>query len=530
METLVRVRWVLGVLLCLLVTSPAALADGKMFRSLSAVVPMVDQEAVICFKDGVEVLAIRTRAGAAGTGDEQLAWVVPVPGPEVPELLTCTDGVFATARTLTQPRLMLHNGSGIGWLIFWGSLFLLAAVAATRTNDGVPSRKRSILGGAFVVLGFFCLVAVLLPSLSRARSSSAGPSGELVDVLKQERVGALDVTVVRAKPGLDSAKALAAWLEQAGCTIPPAVEPVLADYAARNWVFVAARMAHTKGTERLEPTPLVVRFTTATPVYPMKLTGVGNGPLELELVVLADGTATAPGMRTARLSPLQEGSGSGGGDVDAVPLLHEGLKDLASKAGGTAAPPGTRWITRLTGRLTPAQQTSDMTVQIEPGSRCGESLYSRDGAVSLGLDLGAGIAGLGIVALAIAMCVRRFSSHREWTLFAACGVLGCLTAFVTAASVATYSGPVRSSRSSRLSMRNVESTISSLGAHDLNSLREAISARRNANVEPFASLPLESDAPWGYTLSEGGRREVWIHFYDQYGVADSGYPLTVYKR
>jgi uncharacterized membrane protein YhaH (DUF805 family) len=499
-----------------------------MFRSVSAVVPMVDQEAVICFRDGIEVLAIRTRADTSGSGDEQLAWVVPVPGPDAPELLTCTDGVFGTARALTHPRLLLHSGPGLGWFLFFAALFLLAAVAALRANDGVPSRERSIMGVLVILFGFFCLVAVLLPSLAKARSSSGGPSGELVEVLKQERVGTLDVSVVRAKPGLDSAEALAAWLKQAGCTVPATVEPVLADYAARNWVFVAARMAHAKGTERLEPTPLVVRFPTASPVYPMKLTGVGNGRLELELVVLADGTATAPGMKTARSSPLLEGDAYY--NRDAVPLQHEGLKALTAKVGGAGGGEEVRWISRLTGRLTPAQQTTDMTIQIEPGSRLGESLYTREGAASLGAEWGAGVAGLAIVALAIALCVRRFTKPGAWTLLAACGLLGFLTAFVTAASVATYSGQVRPSKSSYRAMRDIESTISSLGTHDIDSLRTAIAARRVANVEPYASLPPESDVPGGYTLREGDRGEVWIDLYNLYGVADRGYPLSILTR
>ncbi len=521
--------WLAAILVCLF--APAALGDGKVFRAATAVVPMVDQEAVICFKDGVEVLAIRTRVDAAGAKGEPLAWVVPVPA--VPELYTTTQGAFDTARTITQPRLLQHTQLGLGWLMLFVSLFVLVAGVSLRPNQTASGGTRAALIVLWMVIGLVLAVVVFIPALAKTRGATGGAIGDTgVEVLKRERVGTLDVAVVRAREGAvgDSAEALSIWLEGAGCQVPTAAVPVLADYAARGWVFVAARLAQPASGERLEPTPLVLRFATPSPVYPMKLTGAGNGPLDLELCVIADATAAAPGMRVARSSPLYVKSADY--VPDGVPLVHEGLRELASRVGK----PGVRsdppaWITRLTGRLTPQQQAADMPISISStGERIGETLYTRAGARGVGAEWGAGLAAVGVLALAIVASVSTVSKKRQAQWFAACLAFGLIVCVGVAAAVPTFSGEVRIGRRvERMGQQMVYHLIDE-GPAGLQNLRDFIAAKRAAKVEPYTSMPPEGDTPNGYTLRIGDDGGVWIDLYDGYGASVQAYPLSKLRR
>jgi len=495
------------------VWAPAAMGDGKVFRHSEAVVPMVDQEAVIAFKDGVEVLAIRTRADGRATGAEPLAWVVPVPGPDAPELLTTTDGTFATARAITQPRLRDHREGGIGAYFLLMATLLFVAAALVRANPGVPRWQRVLMGVTVGVLTPILSLACLLPALGQSRSS-AGPSEPSagVETLKHERVGTLDVSVVRAKGDArgDGAAALAEWLARAGCAVPANAAPVLQRYAAEGWVFVAARLAAGGGGERLEPTPLVMKFKADRPVYPLRLTGVDNGSLGLELCVLADGTAYAGGLAVARSSPLAADA-EGGADPDAIQLRHEGLARLSMLAGGPA------WITRLSGTLPPAGQQTDMVIDVKPGIRVNESFYTREAVSLIGFDIGAALAGLAMIGLAAALFLRRWSQGQIAAAFGACLLFGTLAGFTTAAALPRYSGEVRQTRSPAYILRHAVRRMVIHSCADLEGLRSEIARRRAGGDFPFADLPEEGDRPWGFTLYSDAKGDVWVQTYDRFG-------------
>lgn len=113
-----------------------------------------------------------------------------------------------------------------------------------------------------------------------------------VDVIGRENVGGYDV----ARLGAGDALALNAWLDRNGYALPPGAEPILADYVAEGWRFVAIRLAP-EASGRLKP--LEVSFATDEQVYPMRLEQLGTVPLDLTLYTLADGPRAVAGMRTA---------------------------------------------------------------------------------------------------------------------------------------------------------------------------------------------------------------------------------------
>ncbi|MDP1662254.1 MAG: hypothetical protein Q8L55_10100 [Phycisphaerales bacterium] len=262
----------------------------------------------------------------------------------------------------------------------------------------------------------------------------------------------------------------------------------------------------------------------------MKLTGAGNGPLDLELCVIADATAAAPGMRVARSSPLYAKSADY--VPDGVPLVHEGLQELASRVGkpGVQSDPPA-WITRLTGRLTSQQQAADMPISISStGERIGETLYTRAGARGVGAEWGAGLAAVGVFALAIVASVSTVSNRRQTQWFAACLGFGLIVCVGVAAALPTFSGEVRIGRRVERLGQQMVYHLSDEGPDGIENIRAFIATKRAAKVEPYVSLPLEGDTPNGYTLRTDDAGEVWVELYDGYGASEQAYRLSILRR
>ena len=70
--------------------------------------------------------------------------------------------------------------------------------------------------------------------------------------------------------------------------VPTNAEPVIASYVKDGWVFVATKVRRDKpDNETSTPHPLSFTFKTDKPIYPMRLTGVDNGPLSVDLYVFS---------------------------------------------------------------------------------------------------------------------------------------------------------------------------------------------------------------------------------------------------
>jgi Uncharacterized protein conserved in bacteria (DUF2330) len=358
------------------------MADGKVFRpvAVAADVTIPDQRALIHFTNGVERLVIETRFTGSGTN---FAWVIPLPSQPVIE--EATTGLFPTLQYLFQPRIT-HNVTryylGILFLMLIGYLFRLTT--------------RSVWS-AFVIAVFLLVLAfvtMMLPALSRAggKGMASVSSGQNVSILERRLVGIFETTTITSR----DPEALGNWLRDNGFAISTNAAVVIESYVKDGWVFVAARVRRDKAeNETSTPHPLSFTFKTDKPVYPMRLTGVDNGPLRVELYVFGPSRAIAPHFKVERCtrpnyseSPARW-SGWSPGTPDIVhPLLRKWVD-------------GSPVVTKLTATLSPTDMRKDVWLDWAHFSEKRNIVFSRQGALTYALNVGAIVFGVGLFATGI---------------------------------------------------------------------------------------------------------------------------------
>ncbi len=398
------------VLLILALASSAALADGKVFPRFIAALPAIpDQQAIIAWDapSSTETLAIDTQfvpapGGAAPlAGDSPYAWVVPLPGPAAPEISAATPGLFPTVRSIFLPRVFDNGPEAIGPIITITVLLLLGVWISMRGQGS------SVVSVVFVIAVFIYIAAMLLPSLGMARSSARGLAPG-VALLSCSTIGSYDVAVVgadAAATGQSPDKALGDWFAANGFKLPASALPLLADYAARSWVFAAIKLRPedaVAGAGFLSPHPLIFKFKTAAPVYPMRLTGLENGPLSLDLYVFGAARASTPGLKEIRCDYCEFGesvelSGSSR-HTSRIAIGHPVLKGIVG-----ALPAATK----LSGTLTPAMQNADMPISFSTFERSGAVKHSPRAARWRGLEIGAAVVPAGIIVLVVIGAMRK---------------------------------------------------------------------------------------------------------------------------
>lgn len=479
-------------------------ADGKVFKSVAedpTAATMPDQQALIHFKDGVETLVIETRfTGTAAN----FAWVVPLP--TAPEVTPATRGLFKTLRAMHQPRIVAnHQGLEALWVAL--CIVLLVMIAN-------PGRAVRIA----VVTGVILLTVVLfLPSLGKARGGADGPSEDVTEVSRQI-VGEFEVTVVESRePG-----AMVAWLKANGFGVPAGAEKVIAECVADGWVFAAAKMrrdAASAATGPITPHPLVFTFPVKSPVYPMRLTAVENGgPLAVDLYVLADGRAEAPGFtveRCAEVTYIPSLTTASRHWMETIQVSHGWLVEHA---------PGAKVATRLVGTLQPEQMTKDVDVRVVGFSGFARELWSSDAAWERAINMALGVCAAGLLVVLVVGRVRDWKGLRAGPVMAV-AAMGLATAGVTYAAT-PLAGSVKSVRELRVDRigydlhEACEARVQQGKEIDEAWLREI--ARVLAQSEAFerdgtdANMPIEEDSPgnYGFRHDEYGW---WFLYYDYHG-------------
>ena len=174
--------------------------------------------------------------------------------------------------------------------------------------------------------------------------------------------------------------------------MPQAVLPVIEDYAREGWYFVAARLRSDTATDgRAVTHPLSLSFQTDRPVYPMRLTGVDNGPLTLDLYVVGEKEETVAGLKRQRAAVLhfideeERGAPWYGEDSDndsRVPVVHPALRSYAE---------GARALTLLSGTLTPEAQRDDLYIEWQPLKPYRQVFHTTDGAIARACQWAAGL-------------------------------------------------------------------------------------------------------------------------------------------
>lgn len=546
-------------LLVVLALAPLAAADGKIFAASRVITSIPDQDALIYFRDGVQTLAIETRfiasatAGAsrggsgarsgarAGEGDStDLAWVVPVPGSGgTPVVSAASRGLFPTLRAISQPRVVATTDG----------LWRLAAPLSLLFLVPCCLRLRAVNLVLLTLLMCFLAIIGLLPSLGRARSAlpDAGSGG--VRILDRSFVGAFEVSIIAPDPTVPSTGAaarLAAWLREHGYALDAGVEPILADYASRGWVFVATRLRtpDEPGGRRLAPHPLVVTFRTPEPVYPLVLTGSAGDPLTVDLYIFGEGLAEADGFRPVRCAPADfiaqpdRLSRRWLAPAGSLQVAHDDLRRLV---------PASATFTRLSATLSPEQMRRDAVIRFGPARQFGGVVYSFDAAAATAVDRAALALLACSIALAVVMALTRAGPAR--------GRAGAATAMVAAAAVglgwylALPKAPTeRIGRSHRTALYDVqmagEEALADLAdarradpamrptvewvrarvQHSLAGLRD----RYRSDHPPTIAGPIEEDSPFNYQVREGAAPEtVELIWFDALGVGQD--PVAVFR-
>ena len=429
-----RPAWVGWILLGAWTITPAqrAVPDGKVYAPVAfAAQPVIpDQRALICYSNGIERLVVETRFLGAGTN---FAWVIPLPAK--PTVEQASTGLFPTLDYLFRPRI-IHDVPayfrgilalvGVGYLLLLvrstGRLNALDLVACLLVGlglypAGAPELAlvpliplicgvvlvRYAILRPIVVFGGLAILYVLLvlPALAPATSKAASAADDqpAVAVLDRRWVGLYETTTVASK----DPRSLQAWLRENGFAIPATDDPVVADYIRDGWVFVAAKIRRDATDDRpATPHPLSFTFPTERPVYPMRLTGVDNGPVQVDLYVFGDRRARALRFRTAHCSrpaypQMAPAFNWSAGSPESPNIVHPLLRRWVS---------GAPVATRLSATLSPADMRQDVWIDWVPFSERRNRWYSRAGAAVVAANWGSAVLAAGLATVVAFRWIR----------------------------------------------------------------------------------------------------------------------------
>lgn len=350
---IIRIRALLATAGALMLGIGATVASGRLVSTDEAPVTIPSQRALILHDQGIETLVLQCQYETSGAaGDRPLGWVVPVPAP--PELASLTgesaERVFRFLDTRSQPEvtrigpvvLMVPLGVSLSVVLLGFGWSFLARNAVHRRSG---KRWGRWAGVAF--LG--CLL--LGPLIVKAPPKDSG-----VEILTSRTTGVFQVQVVRPQ----DAAGLRGWLTANSFRPGTEDEKVLQSYLDRGWCLVVAKVepaakdAQPAAVSRTLLAPLVLRFPSVNPIYPVALTATVGQPAEL-LIYLASNTPMATG------SPLTRRFSGGLQPLD-------GLKSGPLSELGFATPPGFfdsgkrdfRYLGKFKATLTPAEMAQDI--------------------------------------------------------------------------------------------------------------------------------------------------------------------------
>jgi hypothetical protein len=433
-------------------------ADGKVFArpEVQAKVEIPNQQALIYHSDGVECLVIETAFLGEGTN---FAWVVPLPGE--PKVQPVSESFFAYLQQAFQPSLMHyvpHYYIGIlfvcglaflAWRSFkdevvWVTDLPLCLLLAV----GVGLLGKSVLLGsltlAFTIgtrlfirtsasFAFVLLVGMLLAVWVTAFSNlerfglvqTMGSDGDStksphpeVSILSVQHAGVFEATTVRGT----SPRAILQWLQRNGFAAPKSIEPVVRDYVERGWVFVASKVQRGSAANAVTPLhPLAFTFATATPVYPLKLTGVDNGDCAVDLFVFGRKQARASHFDAARCDRVANNMPDEPGKRWKSWLRLQDAEVLNCISNATVG-------TKLSATLTAQQMKADAEISWRRFSARGATVYSHAGAAIFALNVGVPLAVFGWLIIGASRggwgVDEKFVSRWRWRVILAASILG----------------------------------------------------------------------------------------------------------
>ncbi|MGD0999958.1 MAG: DUF2330 domain-containing protein [Candidatus Brocadiia bacterium] len=372
-----KVRRLICAVAILCCASAIAFADGTVFVQGIAKPRIPDQSALITFDGKTERLVIETAIEGEGT---EFAWVVPVPS--MPKVEAATPGLFPTLRAITSPRL-------VGYSSDWPGLPILGILAGILIWWGIESGRWT---GPVVT---FVILAVLLSGFVFSAFRSAGPipspmmSGG-INVLDRKIVGLYETVTISGTDG----KNISDWLNSNGFKVARDRQAALTQYAKEGWVFVAGRFRRESAEAgQFRAHPLSFTFATSRAVYPMRLTGIENGPVALDLYAVGNEEAVAAPFVRQRAGRLDFDANKDRDDF--IPLSHEALQSYCR---------GFFALTALSATLSPEQMKDDLYLTWKPLTPFRPVYYMRQTALAWASPIAAGVFVLLSIVCAVKYC------------------------------------------------------------------------------------------------------------------------------
>ena len=111
-----------------------------------------------------------------------------------------------------------------------------------------------------------------------------------LELIERKKVGIYDVSILKSKNGED----LLEWLKTNGYKFPEEGKDLLSHYSSKKWYFVAMRVDPSELKEDVENKlhegtihPIHLIFKSKKPVYPLKISSLNKGSMDLLIYVFA---------------------------------------------------------------------------------------------------------------------------------------------------------------------------------------------------------------------------------------------------
>ncbi len=286
-----------------------AAGNGKVWPSEGVPPEVPYQRALIMHHDNEQVLILQTRFDPFEeiTEESEYCWVVPVPSEAEFEYLKpwTIERLFQRADRMTYPDVLqvrdILKRAGLIFLAAWFILsiaIIFAPIFIIKFNIRCSQKSKTILAitatlGIIIPVTIAMTIYFFLPAGTRATSGRRG-----VEVVRSQSVGPYDAFLLQAESSTD----LHEWLTDNGFAYYEEDEPVLEEYIEKGWYFVFTRIrpgtdiSHVRTARHGLMAPIVTRFHSEYPVYPLALTSTVGVDTEVVIYLLSD-KRMSPGER-----------------------------------------------------------------------------------------------------------------------------------------------------------------------------------------------------------------------------------------
>jgi hypothetical protein len=328
------------------------------------------QAAFIKFENGEETLIVESSMDSEEGA--RFAWLLPLPA-EPTSIKRVSPGFLQTLQFTAGPNIIGRGEVTVFWALMALLLSIILTISLVTYDPAVRAQCQNFLIG----IGIIVVLAGI--SVSNMLGGGAVVSSD-ARTLKYEQVGNYDVAVVKA----ESAKGLYGWITSHDfAPIPGKYEPVLEDYMSDGWIFLLSRLQR-KDTGLLTPHPLEVTFPCDEPIYPLRLTALGESETDITLFVSGQesyyNTLLNVQMRDRFLQAVDTSEN--------LPYVYSqglGIKIGHPKAALVMSQGS--WLTRLHARLAPEEMSEDIILKpysVTPFS-FQEEIYTRRAALKKSL-------------------------------------------------------------------------------------------------------------------------------------------------